>query len=48
MDLYIRRVLTPLATRASENVTELDVLGIQKGWFVKCARRHCANTRYRL
>ena len=48
IDLDIRRVPTPLAARASENMSELDVLGIQEGWLVKCACRHCANTRHRL
>jgi hypothetical protein len=44
INLHIRRELTPLSARASEDMTKLDVLGIQEGWLIERARRHCANT----
>ena len=48
MDLHIRSEIAPLSARASEDMAELDALGIQESGIIECASRHCSDARNRL
>ena len=45
IDLDIGCEITPLSSRAGEDVAEFKVLWIQKRRVIKCARWHGANAR---
>jgi hypothetical protein len=45
IDLNVRCELAPRSARTSENVTKLDVLGVQESRIIECASRDCSNAR---